>query len=351
MGIIQYINLSIRRAVTFASMQELTDMTYHILVPDNVHPSAVDVLRQAGDGITFTANGQITRDQLLATVGEADALVIRSAHKIDAEVFAAAAKLKVIARAGVGVDNVDIPEATRRGVVVMNTPDGNTISTAEHTFGLMLALARHIPQAHATLSGGKWDRKAFMGIELRGKTLGIVGLGRIGRAVAKRALAFEMTVIAVDPHLPADVASDLGVELVSADELYSRSDIITLHALLTDETREMINKDSLARMKPGVRIIDAARGALINEADLAEAIKSGHVAGAALDVFAQEPPPADNPLIGLPNVIHTPHLAASTEDAQVVVAVDAAKLVVAALLNGEYNNVVNPDVLSTKQAY
>lgn len=332
------------------SMQEFSYMTYHILVPDNVHPSAVDVLRQAG-GITFSANGQISRADLLAAVADADALVIRSAHKIDAEVLDAATRLKVIARAGVGVDNVDIPEATRRGIVVMNTPDGNTISTAEHTFGLILALARHIPQAHAILSTGKWDRKAFMGIELRGKTLGIVGLGRIGRAVAKRALAFEMTVIAVDPHLPADVASDLGVELVPADALYARSDIITLHALLTDETREMINRDSIAKMKPGVRIIDAARGALINEVDLAEAIKSGHVAGAALDVFAQEPPQPENPLIGLPGVVHTPHLAASTEDAQVVVAVDAAKLVVDALLNGVYNNVVNPSVLTEKQEY
>lgn len=326
-------------------------MTYHILVPDNVHPSAVDVLRQAGSGITFAANGQISRADLLAAVGDADALVIRSAHKIDAEVLAAAAKLKVIARAGVGVDNVDIPEATTRGVVVMNTPDGNTISTAEHTFGLMLALARQIPQAHATLSAGRWDRKAFMGVELRAKTLGVVGLGRIGRAVAKRALAFEMTVIAYDPHIAADIAADLGIELVSLDELYARSDFITLHALLNDETREMINRDSLASMKPGVRIVDAARGALINEADLAEAIKSGHVAGAALDVFAQEPPPADDPLIGLPGVVHTPHLAASTEDAQIVVAVDAAKLVVNALLNGEYNNVVNPAVLSQKQDY
>lgn len=324
-------------------------MTFHVLVPDNVHPSAVDVLKNAGDGITYAANGQISRADLLAAVPEADALVIRSAHKIDAEVLAAATKLKVIARAGVGVDNADIPEATRRGIVVMNTPDGNTISTAEHTFGLMLALARQIPQAHATLVAGKWDRKLFMGVELRGKTLGIVGFGRIGRAVAKRAQAFEMTVIAFDPYIPADLAAELGVELVSLDELYSRSDFITLHALLTDETRDMVNKDSIAKMKPGVRIIDAARGALINEADLAEALKSGKVAGAALDVFAEEPPPAGNPLIGLPNIVHTPHLAASTEDAQIVVAVEAAQLVVDALLKHEYRNVVNPAVLTEQQ--
>ncbi|HLU08380.1 MAG TPA: hydroxyacid dehydrogenase [Oceanobacillus sp.] len=326
-------------------------MTYHVLVPDSVHPSAVEVLKQAGDSITYTAPGQMSRAELLAAVPEADALVIRSASKIDAEVLAAATKLKAIARAGVGVDNVDIPEATNRGIVVMNTPDGNTISTAEHTFGLMLALARHIPQAHATLSAGKWDRKSFMGVELRGKTLGVVGFGRIGRAVAKRALAFEMTVIAFDPYIPADIAAELGVELVSLDELYRRSDFITLHALLTDETRDMINKDSIAKMKKGVRIIDAARGALINEADLAEAIKSGQVAGAALDVFAEEPPQPDNPLINLPGVVHTPHLAASTDDAQIVVAVDAAKLVVDALLKGEYNNVVNPAVLTEKQGY
>jgi D-3-phosphoglycerate dehydrogenase len=324
-------------------------MTYHVLVPDNVHPSAVDVLKQAGEEITFAANGQITREALLAAVPEADALVIRSAHKIDAEVLAAASRLKVIARAGVGVDNVDIAEATKRGVVVMNTPDGNTISTAEHTFGLMLALARQIPQAHATLSAGRWDRKAFMGVELRSKTLGIVGFGRIGRAVAKRAQAFEMTVIAFDPYIPADLAAALGVELVSLDDLFSRSDFITLHALLTDETRALVSKSTIARMKPGVRIVNAARGALINEIDLAEALKSGQVAGAALDVFAEEPPQAGNPLIGLPNVVHTPHLAASTEDAQIVVAVEAAQLVVDALLKGEYKNVVNPGVLTEKQ--
>ena len=320
-------------------------MTYHILVPDSVHPRAVDVLKSAS-GLNFTAPGQMTRAELLAALPEADALIIRSASKIDAEALAAAPKLKMIARAGVGVDNVDIPDATARGIVIMNTPDGNTVSTAEHTFGLMLALARHIPQAHASMREGKWDRKSYMGVELRGKTLGVVGFGRIGRAVAKRALAFDMHVIAFDPYIPADVAADLGAELVSLDDLFARADFITLHALLTDETREMINKTSLATMKKGVRIVDAARGALINEADLAEAIKSGQVAGAALDVFAQEPPPPDNPLVGLPGVVHTPHLAASTDDAQIVVAVEAAQLVVDALTTGEYRNVLNPAALS-----
>ena len=324
-------------------------MTYHILVPDNVHANAVKVLKAAGDSITYTADGQITREALLAAVPEADALVIRSAHKIDAEVLHAAPRLKIIARAGVGVDNVDIPLATELGIVVVNTPDGNTISTAEHTFGLMLALARHIPQAHASMNVGKWDRKSFSGVELRGKTLGVVGFGRIGRAVAKRALAFEMTVIAHDPYLTTDLAADLGVKLVSLDELFHTSDFITLHAMLTAENHEMINRESLARMKRGVRIIDAARGALINEADLAEALQSGQVAGAALDVYAEEPPRPDNPLLHLPNVVHTPHLAASTEDAQITVSVDAAKLVVDALLRDDVKNVVNPAVLDKRR--
>jgi D-3-phosphoglycerate dehydrogenase len=319
-------------------------MTYHVLIPDQVHPSALDVLKSAPE-IAFTAPGQMTRADLLAAVPDADALIIRSASKVDADVLNAAAKLRLIARAGVGVDNVDVPTATARGVVVMNTPDGNTISTAEHTFGLMLALARHIPQSHASMREGKWDRKSYMGVELRGKTLGIVGFGRIGRAVAKRALAFEMTVVASDPYISAEYAASVGVELVPLADLLRRSDFITLHTLLTDDTRDLLNRETLATCKKGVRIIDAARGALVNEADLAEAIKSGHVAGAALDVYAQEPPQPDNPLIGLPGVIHTPHLAASTEDAQIVVAVEAAQLIVAALTQGEYRNVVNPEAV------
>lgn len=324
-------------------------MTYHILVPDNVHPRAVEILRTAGDEISYTANGQITREALLAAAPNADALVIRSAHKIDADVLNRAERLKLIARAGVGVDNVDLARATDLGIVVVNTPDGNTISTAEHTFALMLALARHIPQAHESMNAGRWDRKSYSGVELRGKTLGIVGLGRIGRAVSKRALAFDMHVIAYDPRLQADVAADLGVTLVSLHDLYRHSDFLSLHALLTPETREMINRETLAIMKPGVRIIDAARGALINEADLAEALRSGHVAGAALDVYAEEPPQPDNPLIHLPNVVHTPHLAASTDDAQITVAIEAAQLVVDALLKGEIRNVVNPAVLDKRR--
>jgi len=319
---------------------------YHVLISDSVDQAAVELLRQA-DGFTVTAPGGMSRAETLAAITAADALIIRSATTADAELLAAAPNLKVIARAGVGVDNVDLAAATRQGIVVMNTPDGNTIATAEHAFGLMLALARHIPDSEISMRSGKWDRKTFMGVELRGKTLGIIGFGRIGRAVAKRALAFEMIVITSDPYIPADVAEDFGVELVDLDTLYARSDFITLHSVITDETRNMINAVSLAKMKRGVRIINAARGALIDERALAEAIKSGHVAGAALDVYSAEPPPTDHPLVGLPGVVHTPHLAASTTDAQINVAIEAARLVLDALQKGEYRNVCNPEVLKS----
>jgi D-3-phosphoglycerate dehydrogenase len=319
-------------------------MAFHVLIPDTVHPSAVEVFSAYPD-IRVTASGQMQRADTLAAIHEADALIIRSATKVDAEMIAAASQLRAVARAGVGVDNVDVNAATAKGVIVMNTPEGNTIATAEETFALMLSLARQIPQAHLSLRDGKWDRKSYMGVELRGKTLGVVGFGRIGRAVARRAQAFEMTVIAYDPYIPADLAADLNVELVGLDDIYRRSDFITLHTVLTDETRAMIRAENIAKMKPGVRIINAARGALIHESDLAEAITSGRVAGAALDVYAQEPPPTDHPLIGLPGVVHTPHLAASTEEAQIAVAVEAAHLIADGLLKGQWRNVVNQDVL------
>lgn len=319
-------------------------MTYHVLIPDNVDQAALDVLSKS-DALRVTAPGNMKRDETLAAIGDADAIIIRSGTTADAELIQAGSKLKVIARAGVGVDNVDLDAATAHGVVVMNTPGGNTISTAEFTFGLMLALARNIPQGDASLRNGAWDRKAFGGVELKGKTLGIVGLGRIGREVAKRAIAFEMTVIGFDPYVEASALASLGIEKVSLDDLYGRADFITLHSLVTDETRHMINAASIAKMKKGVRIINAARGALINDADLAQGIKDGHVAGAALDVYEFEPPPQDHPLVGLKNVIDTPHLAASTSDAQINVGVEAAQLVVDALTSGTYQNVCNPAVL------
>ncbi len=319
-------------------------MSYHVLVPDSVDQAALEVLKKS-DLLRVTAPGQMKRDETLAAIADADALIIRSATKADAELLNAAPNLKVIARAGVGVDNVDLDVATERGIVVMNTPGGNTISTAEFTFGLMLSLARFIPQGDASLRGGAWDRKSFTGVELKGKTLGIVGLGRIGREVAKRAVAFEMTVIGYDPFVEAAAVAPLGIEKVSLDELYQRSDFITLHSLVTDETRYMINAESIAKMKKGVRIVNAARGALINDYDLAQAITSGQVAGAALDVYEAEPPPQDHPLVGLKNVIDTPHLAASTSDAQINVGIEAAQLVLDALTGGFYQNVCNPAVL------
>ncbi len=318
-------------------------MTYHVLVPDSVNKKAVEILEAAGFDVT--APGQMKRDETLAAIPDADALVIRSATKANAELISAATKLKAIARAGVGVDNVDLDAASAKGIAVMNTPEGNTVATAEFAFGLMLALARHIPQAYGSMIDGKWDRKTYMGVELRDKTLGIVGFGRIGRAIAKRAQAFDMTVIAYDPYIPASVGQQTGVELVSLDDLYAQSDFITLHALITDETTGMINRNSIAKMKKGVRIINAARGALINDADLAEAIQSGQVAGAAVDVYADEPPAADHPLVGLAGVVHTPHLAASSAEAQVAVAVEAAELIVAGLTKGEFKNVVNAEGL------
>ena len=322
-------------------------MTFHILVPDNVDARAVALLN-ATEGFTVQAPGLMSREETLAAIPIADAMIIRSSTTADAELLRNATNLKVIARAGVGVDNVDLNAATQHGVIVMNTPDANTISTAEFAFGLMLALARHIPMGDAHLTNGRWDRKALEGVELRGKTLGVVGFGRIGRAIAKRALAFEMNVIASDPYIAADVAADLGVQLVELDELFATADFITLHTIATDETRQMINSETIASMKPGVRIVNAARGVLINEDDLAAAIKSGHVAGAAIDVYTEEPPPADHPLLALSNVIHTPHLAASTSDAQVNVGLEAAQLVIDALTKQKYRNVVNPTVLAVE---
>ncbi|MDE2818232.1 MAG: hydroxyacid dehydrogenase [Chloroflexota bacterium] len=319
-------------------------MSFHVLVPDNVNQKAIDILRNRA-GIRVSAPGKLEVPTLLDRIADAHAIIIRSGVRADAELIEAASELKAIARAGVGVDNVDLAAASAKGIVVMNTPGGNTISTAEHSFGLMIALSRHIPQGHQSLLEGRWDRAAFGGVELKGKTLGIIGLGRIGAAIAARAQAFEMNVIAHDPYLPPQAAVEINVPLLDLREVYASSDYLTLHALATDETRGMINARTIATMKDGIRIINAARGALINTADLAAALSSGKVAGAALDVFEQEPPPTDHPLIGHPKVIHTPHLAASTSDAQVTVAIEAAQLILDFLLDGKTANVCNPEVL------
>jgi D-3-phosphoglycerate dehydrogenase / 2-oxoglutarate reductase len=320
-------------------------MSFHVLIPDNVDKKAVELLEQV-EGITITAPGNMTREQTIAALPTADAMIIRSSTQADAELLSFADRLKVIARAGVGVDNVDLAAATAKGIIVMNTPDGNTVSTAEYTFGLMLALARHIPRAYDSMQAGQWDRKSFMGVELRGKTLGVVGFGRIGRAVARRALAFEMLVITYDPYIPQDMVEDFGARLVDLETIYRESDFITLHSIITDETRHMINAEALAKMKRGVRIVNAARGGLIDDDALAEAIRAGHVGGVAVDVYAVEPPPPTHPLVGLQNVLYTPHLAASTTDAQINVAIDAAQLVIDALTRNRYENVCNPGVLA-----
>jgi D-3-phosphoglycerate dehydrogenase / 2-oxoglutarate reductase len=316
-------------------------MAFHVLVPDDVDSAALDILKNA-EGLEVNYTGKISQDKLKELIPSADAIVIRSGVKITADVFEVATNLKAIARAGVGVDNVDLEAATKHNVVVMNTPGGNTIATTELTFGLMLALARFITQGDATLKAGKWERKNMVGVELRGKTLGIVGFGRIGQAVAKRANAFEMNVVAYDPFIPAEVGARLGVKMVDMDTLFAQSDFITLHSVITPETKFLVNSANIAKMKDGVRIINAARGALINDADLAEALKSGKVAGAAVDVYEVEPPPADHPLLNAPNVIDTPHLGASTSDAQITVAIEAAELIRDFLLKGISANVCNP---------
>ena len=317
----------------------------HILIPDNLHKAALSILDEV-EGLTYHAPGKMSRDDVKAVIADADAMIVRSGTKPDAELLALAPKLKVIVRAGVGVDNIDLVAATEHNVVVMNAPQGNTIATAEHTLGLMLALARHVPQAQQSMAEGRWDRKKYMGSELRGKTLGLIGFGRVGQAVAKRAQAFEMTVVAYDPYIPEDVAKAADVALVELDDLFAQADYISLHAIVSDSTREIICEANISKMKDGVRIINAARGKLINESDLAKAIEDGKVAGAALDVFAAEPPEAGNALVALEQVINVPHLGASTTEAQEAVAVESANKVVNALLKQEYQNVVNPDVLS-----
>jgi D-3-phosphoglycerate dehydrogenase len=309
-------------------------MTFQVLVPDNLNKAGLDTLTAAGS-LTVVAPGKMTRAQTLASIPDAHALIVRSDTTVDAELLAQAKNLKVVVRAGVGVDNIDLNECTARGIVVMNTPDANTVSAAEHTVALILALARHIPLADRSVRDGQWERKKFTGIQLNGKTLGIIGFGRVGRAVAERVRCLGVNEIAYDPFVPEDIARHLGLSLVPRlDELFER-------AVITEQTREIVNAQTIAQMKDGVLIVNAARGALINNADLAAALKSGKVAGAALDVYDVEPPSPDNPLLGLDNVVYTPHLGASTFEAQEAVGVEAANAVINALLKARYDNVRN----------
>jgi D-3-phosphoglycerate dehydrogenase len=317
----------------------------NILIAEPVSPAGVELFRaQAGWNIIVSNPKEYAQH-----LGTADALLVRSAVQVTQAVLEKAPKLRVIGRAGVGVDNVDLDAATAAGVLVMNTPGGNAISVAEHTMALMLAMARHIPQANASTRSGKWEKKKFMGNELRGKTLGIVGLGSIGREVVKRARAFEMRVVGHDPYVTAKIAADLGVELMDLAELYGAADYISLHVASTPETQRMLNAEAFARMKPGVRVVNCARGELVDEAALAQAIAEGKVADAALDVFAAEPPPKDYALFAAEPVLATPHIGGSTEEAQEIVGVRIAEQVVDYLKNGVAINAVNMPALTPEQ--
>jgi len=291
----------------------------------------------------------MSEDELIACIGEYDGLAVRSATKATEKVIAAASNLKVIGRAGIGVDNVDIAAATANGVVVMNTPFGNAITTAEHAIAMMMALAREIPQADASTQAGKWEKSRFMGVELTGKTLGIIGCGNIGSIVADRALGLKMKVVAFDPFLSDERARDIGVEKADLETLLKRADFISLHTPLTDQTRGILDAGALAKTKPGVRIVNCARGGLVVEADLKAAMESGHVAAAALDVFEQEPA-TENALFGMENLVCTPHLGASTEEAQVNVAIQVAEQMSDYLLTGAVVNALNMPSVSAEEA-
>ncbi|OGW23897.1 MAG: phosphoglycerate dehydrogenase [Nitrospirae bacterium GWC2_42_7] len=309
-----------------------------VLVSDNISPKGIEILKKAG--LEVDVKTGMTPEELKACIGEYSGLIIRSATKVTAEILDAAVNLRVIGRAGSGLDNVDKTAASKKGVVVMNTPGGNTVTTAEHSIAMLFSLARMIPQATASMKAGKWEKKKFMGVELFNKTLGIIGLGNIGSQVAKRAQGLEMNVIAYDPFLSEEKAKTLGIKKVSLDELFEQSDFMTIHTPMTAETKGVINKNSIKKMKDSVRIINCARGGIINEQDLYDAIKSGKVAGAALDVFEKEPP-TDNPLLTLDNVISTPHLGASTEEAQENVALAVAEQIADYLVHGTIRNAVN----------
>jgi len=312
-----------------------------VLVADPISERGVEELREGGELEVVVKTG-LPQAELLAIIPEFSGLVVRSQTKVNAAVIEAASKLKVVGRAGVGVDNVDVEAATRRGIIVMNTPGGNTISTAEHAFSLLVSIARKIPQADASIKSGKWDRKSFEGVELYNKTLGILGMGRIGSEIARRAIAFGMRVVAYDPYLSESKARTLQVELVEQiDDLLPRVDFVTLHMPLTDETKHMLDARRLGLIKKGARIVNCARGGLIDEAALGEALASGQVAAAALDVFEVEPPPADYALLKAPNIVVTPHLGASTAEAQENVGIEIAQAIRAALLQGEIRNAVN----------
>lgn len=312
---------------------------FKILVSDSLSEEGLKILTGSKDFIVDVKTGLKT-PELKSIIGEYDALVVRSATKVTQEIIEAGAKLKIIGRAGVGLDNVDLKAATAKGIIVMNTPGGNTISTAEHTMSMIMALSRSIPAADQSMKKNEWRRKDFMGVELYNKTIGIIGLGRIGMEVAKRCLAFGMRVKAYDPFLSKEVADQVGVELVKLEDVYRNADFITVHVPLTEETTNMVSEKQFEMMKPGVRVINCARGGIIDEAALAKALESGKVAGAAFDVYTEEPP-KDLKLVKFNNVVLTPHLGASTEEAQVNVAIEIAHQINDALLGKGIRNAAN----------
>ncbi|MEY4159836.1 MAG: hypothetical protein RLZZ136_457 [Pseudomonadota bacterium] len=318
-----------------------------VLISDKMDPNAAKIFAERGCDVDVITGE--TPEQLIARIGDYDGLAIRSSTRVTKEILAAAPNLKVIGRAGIGVDNVDIPAASAQGVVVMNTPFGNSITTAEHAIALMFALARQLPEANAQTQAGLWPKNGFMGVEVTGKTLGLIGAGNIGSIVASRALGLKMKVVAFDPFLTVERAVEMGVEKADLDTLLAKADFITLHTPLTDQTRNILSKENLAKTKKGVRIINCARGGLVDEAALKEGLDSGHVAGAALDVFVTEPA-KESPLFGTPNFICTPHLGASTTEAQVNVALQVAEQMADFLVNGGVTNALNMPSLSAEEA-
>lgn len=324
-------------------------MAPRVLVSDKLSETAVQVFRDRGVEVDYLPDLGKDKEKLAEVIGQYDGLAIRSATKVTEKILANASNLKVIGRAGIGVDNVDIPAASKRGVIVMNTPFGNSVTTAEHAIAMMFAVARQLPEASASTHAGKWEKNRFMGTELFNKTLGVIGAGNIGGIVCDRALGLKMKVVAYDPFLSEERAKAIGVQKVELDELLARADFITLHVPLTDKTRNILSAENLAKTKKGVRIINCARGGLVDEAALAEAITSGHVAGAGFDVFAVEPA-TDSPLFSLPNVVVTPHLGASTTEAQENVAIQVAEQMSDYLLTGAVANALNMPSVSAEEA-
>ena len=319
-------------------------MSERVLIADALEESGLRMLADAG--IPYDVRTGLAPEALAAAVAEGyTALVVRSASKVTRAVLEAGRSLRIVGRAGVGVDNIDVGAASERGVLVVNAPEGNTIAAAEHTLALLLALARHVPESHASLRAGRWERKAGMGVELHGKTVGVVGLGKIGRTVAARCKSFGMEVLGYDPFVSPDMCRSLGVASTELPDLFARADFVTLHVPLTDETKGLIGLETLARVKPGVRIVNCARGGLVDEAALAAALRDGRVAGAALDVFSSEPPAADCPLLRAPNVVLTPHLGASTLEAQTKVGLEVVEQVIEYLTTGVIRSAINAPAL------